>query len=152
MGWLSNLFGNGATDKIVDSIGDGLDNLFTSDEEKLILKNKLIELKKQARYDMEKLIVDAESKQQAELTERLKIDMASQDSWLSKNIRPMFLLTCLIISIILSITDGNLQYGEWSFSVGQQWVELWKSSLLASITFYFGGRSYEKAKRINKDK
>ncbi|MFW8589833.1 hypothetical protein ACOI22_03425 [Glaciecola sp. 2405UD65-10] len=44
MSWFSDLFTGGAS-TLVDSIGDAGDKLFTSDEDKLKLKNQLEELK-----------------------------------------------------------------------------------------------------------
>ena len=52
---LASIF-SGGVDKIVDSVANGLDELFTSDEEKLILRNKLeairLEAKEKAMQDL----------------------------------------------------------------------------------------------------
>ena len=62
---------------VIKDVGDVLDNLITSKEEKLEAQRKITEILEQA---------DKEAQEQ--VTERWKADMAS-DSWLSKNIRPL---------------------------------------------------------------
>ena len=65
------------TGGLLKDIGKVIDNLHTSDEERLEAKQKLQELLEQA---------DKEAQDQ--VTERWKYDMQS-DSFLSKNIRPL---------------------------------------------------------------
>ncbi|KKL97270.1 hypothetical protein LCGC14_1836130, partial [marine sediment metagenome] len=73
MSFWSKLLG---ADKIVDKTMSGLDNLFTSDEERL-----------QARNVLAKGMQEFELALESQLTDRWKADMAS-DSWLSKAVRP----------------------------------------------------------------
>lgn len=54
MSFLTNLFSNGV-DKVVDSVSNGLDNLFTSDEEKLVLANKKAEIENALKTEIKKL-------------------------------------------------------------------------------------------------
>ena len=79
MNILGMLTGGGAKD-LVKGIGGVVDNLHTSEEEKLEANQKIKELVSNYEVEMEKTI-----------TERWKVDMNS-DSWLSKNIRPMVLI------------------------------------------------------------
>ena len=86
MGILNKLLSGGAS-KLVDSVGSVLDNVITTDEEKLEAKRKLKEL-----------ILSHEAEMQKNVTDRWNADMKS-DSWLSKNVRPMvliFLITHII--------------------------------------------------------
>ena len=76
MGKLLDLIGGGLIEK-TDKL---LDNLTTSKEEKLELKNKLTEL-----------YIEEEKKAQEQVTNRWEADMSS-DSFLAKNIRPIVLV------------------------------------------------------------
>jgi hypothetical protein len=77
------------------------------------------------------------------VSERWKSDMSS-DSWLSKNIRPITLafLTTSTVLLIVGDASGN------SFNVGTEWIDLLKSLLITVFVAYFGGRSFEKTKRL----
>ncbi len=75
---------------------------------------------------------------QETLTERHRIDMNS-DSWLSKNVRPMVLLSIIVLFLLLSFFDGAnwLQVPEGYISILKNWGEL-------AFMFYFGSRGLEK--------
>ena len=130
MGIWSKIFSSGATE-LVKEVGNVVDDLTTSDEERLLAKQKL-----------EKMIFDFESKIQAEVTERWKADMNS-DSWLSKNIRPLTLAFLVIATVLLIFIDA----GVIDFVVDANWKDLLQIVLITVIGAYFGGRSYEKIKR-----
>ena len=72
MGILNKLLSGGAS-KLVDSVGSVLDNVITTDEEKLEAKRKLKEL-----------ILSHEAQMERNITDRWKADMNS-DSWLSSS-------------------------------------------------------------------
>mgnify|MGYP000624875859 FL=1 len=76
---LNKLFAGGAAD-LIKNVGGVIDNLHTSKEEKLEAENKIKDM-----------IMGYEAEMQKQVTERWKVDMAS-DSWLSKNIRPLVLI------------------------------------------------------------
>jgi hypothetical protein len=119
------------TGGVVKSIGDVIDNLTTTDEEKLIIKKQVQEI-------LEK----ADSDAQVQVTDRWKADMAS-DSFLSKNIRPLVLVFLTFVFTILAFSDGNI--GE--FTVAKQYVPIFQSLLITVYGAYFIGRTMEKAKR-----
>ncbi len=73
MSKLLNFLGGG----VVKQVGDVIDNLSTSEEERLEAKRK-----------MEEVLMQAESQAQEQVTRRWEADMKS-DNWLSKNIRPL---------------------------------------------------------------
>lgn len=77
------------------------------------------------------------------VSERWKADMNS-DSFLSKNIRPVTLAFLTVSTVILIIGDSSGN----SFNVGVEWIELLKSLLITVFVAYFGGRSFEKTKRL----
>ena len=130
MSILGKIFSSG-TGELIKNVGDVVDNLTTTDEERLEAKQKLKDM-----------IMGYEAQMQKEVTERWKFDMQS-DSWLSKNIRPMVLIFLVVSTIILIFIDG----GVISFIVEPRWINLLQITLLTVIGAYFGGRSYEKVKK-----
>ena len=129
--------------KIVDSIGNAIDKNVTNDEERLIQKNELMRILTEA----EQKANEVEQQLEQELSKRHQTDMTS-DNKLSKNIRPLLLLFLTAVVTILALTDGNIQIGNFVFTIKESWVTLFTSSYIAAITFYFGFRSYDKKQRI----
>ena len=127
---LGKLFSGGAAD-LVKGVGGVIDNLHTSKEEKLAAEQKVKELIANYEIEMEKNI-----------TERWKMDMAS-DSWLSKNIRPLVLIFLVASTVLLIFIDA----GVIQFEVKASWVDLLQLVLITVIGAYFGGRSLEKVKK-----
>ncbi len=130
MGIWSKIFTSGASE-LVKEVGSVVDDLTTSDEERLLAKQKL-----------EQMIFDFESKMQEEVTERWKADMQS-DSWLSKNVRPLTLMFLVVSTVLMIFIDA----GAINFVVDSNWKDLLQVVLITVIGAYFGGRSYEKIKR-----
>ena len=130
MNILSMLTGGGAKDR-VEGIGGVVDNLHTSEEEKLEANQKIKELVSNYEVEMEKTI-----------TERWKVDMNS-DSWLSKNIRPLVLIFLVTATVLMIFIDA----GVLAFEVKDTWVDLLQLVLITVIGAYFGGRSLEKVKK-----
>ena len=142
MSWFTDLI-SGGVDKIIDSTGKAIDSIVTSDEERLKLQNELLSIQLKAKADAEALAANTETKLEGELTERLKSDMSS-DEPLAKKVRPGSLVYLLIVVSILAVTDGNLSYDTWHFTVGKDYIELFKALLLMVFGFYFGSRGLEK--------
>ena len=130
MSILTKLLSGGAA-KLVESVGGVIDNLHTSKEEKLAAELKIKEL-----------VAGYEAEMQKQVTERWKMDMAS-DSWLSKNIRPLVLIFLVVSTILLVFIDA----GVIAFEVKSSWVDLLQLVLITVIGAYFGGRSLEKVKK-----
>lgn len=130
MSILSKIFSNSAT-SLVKEVGGVIDNLTTTNEEKL-----------QAEQKIKELFMAHEQEIQAQVTKRWESDMNS-DSWLSKNVRPMVLIFLVFSTILLIIIDA----GVLAFKVENSWIELIKLTLLTVIGSYFGGRSYEKVQK-----
>jgi len=130
MSILGKIFSGGAAD-LVKGVGGVIDNLHTSDEEKLAAEQKI-----------KALISDYETKMEANITDRWKADMNS-DSWLSKNVRPMILIFLVVCTVLMIFIDA----GSINFVVEQKWTDLLQLVLITVIGAYFGGRSFEKAKK-----
>ena len=130
MNILSTIFSGGAKD-LVEGVGGVIDDLHTSEEEKLEAAQKVKELVSNYEVEMEK-----------QITDRWKSDMAS-DSWLSKNVRPMVLVFLVVSTVLMIFIDA----GAISFDVEPKWTDLLQLVLITVIGAYFGGRSLEKVKK-----
>ena len=130
MSILSKIFSSGATE-LVKGVGDVIDNLTTSKEEKLAAELKIKELISNYEIEMEKNI-----------TARSEVDMKS-DSWLSKNVRPMVLIFLVVCTMLMIFIDA----GTINFLVEEKWTDLLQIVLITVIGAYFGGRSFEKKKK-----
>jgi len=119
---------------VIKEIGNVLDNLTTSEEEKL-------EIKKQVQQILE----DADTKAQEQVSSRWASDMQS-DSFLSKNIRPMVLIYLTVIFSSLAFFDGNV--GE--FKIAEEYIPIFQTLLVTVYGAYFVGRTWEKAKSLTK--
>ena len=116
---------------VVKQVGDVIDNLSTSEEERLEAKRK-----------MEEVLMQAESKAQEQVTRRWEADMKS-DNWLSKNIRPLICIFLTAIFVVLSVFDGNI--GE--FVIQESYIPIYQTLLITVYGAYFAGRSIEKIKK-----
>ena len=123
MSILSKLFSTGAV-SLVDSVGKVIDDVVTSQEEKLVLELKIKELI--ARY---------ESDIERNITDRWQSDMAS-DSYLSKHVRPLMLVFLVVSTVLMVFIDS----GSILFEVKPAWVNLLQIVLITVIGAYFGGR------------
>jgi hypothetical protein len=121
------------TGGLIKDIGTIIDDLVTTDEERLAAKQKVEELLEQADKDA-----------QDEVTKRWESDMNS-DSFLSKNIRPMVLIYLTFIFTALSFFDGNVG----GFKVAEEYIPIFQSLLITVYGAYFVGRTWEKSKKIN---
>ena len=131
MSFISNLFTTNAKD-LVGEVGNVVDNLTTTQEEKLEAKRKIKEI-----------TLSFEAELQKEVSKRWEQDMNS-DSWWSKNIRPLTLIFLVFSTVLLIFIDSEMI----NFKVQDQWIDLLQIILITIIGAYFGGRSYEKIKRL----
>ena len=127
---LGKLLSGGAAD-LVKNVGGVIDDLHTSNEEKLEAERKIKELIANYEVEMEKNI-----------TARWEADLKS-DSWLSKNVRPMTLIFLIVCTMLLIFIDA----GAINFNVKDSYVDLLQLVLITVIGAYFGGRSLEKVKK-----
>ena len=118
----------------IKDVGNIIDNLHTSEDEKLEAKQKL-----------ESLLIQAEQAAQTQVSQRWEADM-KHGSWLSKNIRPITLIFLTGVFVILSVFDGNL--GE--FTIGESYVPVYQTLLITVYGAYFAGRAIEKVRKVTK--
>jgi len=124
------------TGGVIKNIGNVIDKLTTTEEEKLLIKKQIQEI-------LEK----ADTEAQTQVTDRWKADMVS-DSFLSKNIRPLVLIYLTFIFTVLSFFDGNIG----GFVVAGQYIPIFQSLLITVYGAYFVGRTWEKGKRSSDNK
>ena len=118
----------------IKDVGNIIDNLHTSGEEKAEAKERITQI-----------LADAEQKAQAQVSARWEADL-KYGSWLSKNIRPLTLIFLTAVFVVLSVFDGNA--GE--FTIGEAYVPVYQTLLMTVYAAYFAGRSIEKVKKVTK--
>ena len=119
------------TGGVIKEVGDVIDKLTTTKEEKL-----------EAQRLIQEILEKADNEAQQQVTDRWKADMAS-DSWLAKNIRPLVLVFLTFIFSLLVFTDGNV--GE--FKITKEYIPIFQSLLITVYGAYFVGRTWEKSKK-----
>jgi len=123
---LKKIFG---LDNVADKVGDLVDRFVRTKDEKAQFEKELTQI-----------FIEAEKDMQQNVTERWKADMASNGSWLSKNVRPLVLLFLVVSTVVMVFIDAGLI----AFEVKENWVDLLQIVLITVISAYFGGRSIEK--------
>lgn len=113
-----------------------------ADLEKLKINLEIEEKKLDVAFE-EEITKRMESENKA-ITDRWAADMNS-DSWLSKNARPVTMLSLLIFLYIIIIFDS---IGTIKFEVKESYIDLMQGLLMTSITAYFGIRGVEKIQKI----
>ena len=136
MSWFTNLFSSGV-DKVISSVGDAVDSLVTSDEERLQLKNELQQVLNKHKVDQLKHVETLEQ----QVTDRHSNDMKS-DSRLSKNIRPLTLAFLTVATTILAYATIFADLTVLQNETLKSWIPLLQVLLVTSFSFYFGGRVY----------
>jgi hypothetical protein len=116
---------------ILGSVGNIVDNLTTSDEERLAAKQAI-----------EEILMKSESDAQEQVSRRWEADMRS-DNWLSKNIRPLICIFLTAVFVVLSLFDGNVG----GFIIQESYIPIYQTLLITVYGAYFAGRSIEKIKR-----
>jgi cation transport ATPase len=97
------------------------------------------------KIKLQQMMYDHQNKELEEVSKRWQSDMTS-DNKLSKSVRPLTLIFIVVSTVLLIFIDS----GFINFAVDDEWKELLKMLLITIVAAYFGGRSYEKAKSINK--
>jgi len=127
MGIFKNILG---TEKIVDSVGEILDNVITNKEEKINAKTRLKEVVNNYKIEVEKNI-----------TARWEAD--ANGNMLTRSVRPLVLVFLIVCTMLLVFIDS----GSIQFEVAEKWTDLLSLTLITVIGAYFGGRSVEKFKK-----
>jgi hypothetical protein len=131
MGFFNKLFNTG---ELVKEVGNTIDKLTTSDQERL-----------QAKKEIKEVLLDYEKSMQEQVTSRWLSD--NNGSLLTKNIRPIALAFLTFMFVIISLFSGNIG----TFEIQEEFVPVYQTLLIVIYTAYFGGRSFEKIKNKRND-
>lgn len=115
---------------LIKSVGNIVDNVVTTDEERIQLKTNLKEI-----------IAKAEANAQEQITRRWEAD--AKAGWLPANIRPLTLAFLIIATVLLVFIDS----GTIDFNVEERWISLIELCNITCIGAYFGSRGLEKIKK-----
>ena len=124
MKFLSKLFGNVGLD-----ISNIVDNVITTDAERMTLKAKFKEI-----------LTQAEGVAQEQVTRRWESD--NKAGWLPANIRPLTLAFLTMMFVVISFFDGNVG----AFTMNPIYAPIYTNLLMVIYGSYFAGRTIEKIK------
>ena len=123
----------GGIDKVVDSVGNAIDKLVTSDEERMQLKNALIEAKLKAQLESENNYL----KHEQEITQRWVSD---NEHTITRLVRPLIVVWAYIMFTAVMISDGNIG----QFSIKDAYLPMLETIVVTVTVAYFGSRGVEK--------
>ena len=110
-----------------------LDKFVPDPEAKAKAQQELLKMQAEGRLAE----LQADVKEQEELTNRLQADMTS-DSWLSKNIRPLTLVAIFLGYFLFAMMSA------FGHNANEEYVTLLGQWGMLVMSFYFGGRTLEK--------
>ena len=125
-----NIIGKILGGDFMKSVSNIVDNVVTTDEERMQLKANLKEI-----------VAKAEANAQEQITRRWEAD--AKAGWLPANIRPLTLAFLIVSTVLLVFIDS----GTINFNVEERWVSLLEITLLTTVGAYFGSRGLEKIKK-----
>ena len=133
--WTS-IFSSGV-DKVVDSVANGIDEIFTSDDERLAARNMLEKIRLESKLETEKIGMEFEK----EITKRWTSD---NEHIVTRLVRPISYIFVLVVFGIIIFADGNFM----EFKVANAYYGIIETLLVTMTLGYFGSRGYEKGMKI----
>lgn len=134
----------GAASIINPTLGNILKGV-TSPQEAIAEINKA-DVSQEDKIKLQQLIYDQQNKEIEAITSRWKADSMS-DSWLSKNVRPLVLVWCIVVFSFAGILDSIESV---PFHINSTWNDTFEKVMMAVVLAYFGGRTTEKATSLFK--
>lgn len=131
MSWFTDFFSSSVS-SVVDSVGEAVDKLVTSDEERLKLKNELIKIQSAAKLKEQEL----DNRYEEEITKRNTADQTN-GNFITKSIRPLFLVWVMCIITILVFG------GMFGFTVAPGYIDLITALSITAVSFFFGSKGIE---------
>ena len=98
------------------------------------------------KVKLQQIIYEQQNKELQAITSRWEADSMS-DSWMSKNVRPLVLVWCIVIFSLAGILDSVESI---PFQINNTWNDTFEKVMMAVVLAYFGGRTTEKATSIFK--
>ena len=102
------------------------------------------DISQEDKLKLQELIFEQQNKEIEEISNRWNADSIS-DSWLSKNVRPMILIWCIVVFTIAGIIDSVETI---PFQISSLWNDTFENVMMAVVLAYFGGRTAEKAANL----
>ena len=99
------------------------------------------------KIKLQQLIYDQQTKEMNETTSRWKADMSANGSWLTKNVRPLVLVWCIVIFSLAGILDSVESI---PFQINELWGSTFENVMMTVIISYFGSRGLEKSTSLFK--
>jgi hypothetical protein len=132
----------GAASLVSPTLGGVLSNAISaSDAISAITKSSISD---EDKIKLQTLIYEQQNKEIEEISNRWNADSIS-DSWLSKNVRPMILIWCIVVFTIAGIIDSVETI---PFQISSLWNDTFENVMMAVVLAYFGGRTAEKAANL----
>ena len=94
------------------------------------------------KIKLQQMIFDQQNKEMQAVTSRWQADTGVNSGWLSKNVRPLVLIWCVVIFSFAGIFDSIEGI---PFQINSLWNDTFEKVMMSVILAYFGGRSSEKA-------
>lgn len=99
------------------------------------------------KIKLQQLIYDQQTKEMNEISSRWKADMSANGSWLTKNVRPLVLVWCIVIFSLAGILDSVESI---PFQINELWGSTFENVMMTVIISYFGSRGLEKSTSLFK--
>ena len=106
------------------------------------------DISEEDKIKLQVMIYEQQVKEMEEISNRWNADSIS-DSWLSKNVRPLVLIWCIVVFTIAGIFDSIEGV---PFQINSLWNNTFENVMMAVVLAYFGGRTTEKATSLFKKK
>ncbi|WP_281950285.1 hypothetical protein [Nitrosophilus kaiyonis] len=136
MNWVSEIF-SGAVDKVIDSVGNALDKLFTSDEERLKAQVLLDKVKSEMNLELGRQALEYDK----QITERWKSD---NEHAITRLVRPSIVIWTYFLFTIVMLLDGNLG----NFHINPAYIPMLETIVVTVTVAYFGSRGVEKVSKF----
>jgi len=134
----------GAAKVINPALGGVLEGVVSPQE--AIAEITKADISNEDKIKLQQLIFDQQNKEMEAVTLRWQADSIS-DSWLSKNVRPLVLVWCIVVFSIAGLLDS---IESLPFQINALWNDTFENVMMAVVLAYFGGRTTEKATNIFK--
>jgi len=134
----------GAASVINPTLGNILQGVTSPKEALAEITNSSVS--QEDKIKLQQIIYDQQNKELEAITSRWQADSMS-DSWMSKNVRPLVLVWCIVIFSMAGILDSVETI---PFHINELWNDTFEKVMMSVVLAYFGGRTTEKASNIFK--
>lgn len=136
---LTSLFTSGI-DTVIDSVGNALDKLFTSDEERNKAKIEIMRIRQNSYIQAMKNAKEFEEN----ITKRWESD---NEHAITRLVRPIIVIFLFTLFGAVVVADGNIAH----FKINSAYIPVLQTLLVTVTVAYFGSRGAEKIMKIKKD-